>query len=99
MFYLYPVLIAKGNYWKEFLENNNNKLIADIGAKRSGVDIKRPSFIEVYDFKGDLYVVVEESKLEETLELFNDHGIELSKDPDRILTSPLQLFHFLGYEA
>ncbi|MBL7147441.1 MAG: hypothetical protein ISS82_01295 [Nanoarchaeota archaeon] len=100
MFYLYPILVIRsGKSLKETfndLESVNN-LLSDAGAR------VRPDRISVclcYDKKEDPYVLVERNRLEESLDLLEDFGVEISdRTPLRILKSPLQLSHFLGYKA
>jgi len=101
MLHLYPVLIALENGWKEFLDINDT-LISDEFSKRglAGVEIDRslPSFAQVYDIKGDLYVIIDESKLPETLESFSENGIVLSEEPVRMFKSLFDASYFLGYQ-
>ena len=101
MLNLYPVLILLGNDWKDFLDLNNT-LIADEFSKRGLADVKIdreiPSFAKVYDVKDDLYVLIDEAKLPETLESFSENGIVLSEEPVRMFESLFDASYFLGYQ-
>ena len=97
MFQLYPVLVVYGNKGKEILEGS--KGLSDIGARRDGAEIDRPCFFEVYDVNGGIYVVVDESDLERTRDFLENEGIELDKEPLRIVSSVKCLNDLLGYAA